>query len=306
MAKTPAAIRDAAARLERDRSTLENRGIRAASLIGRRVRIAVINAFDHRRDPAAAIREQLANLQPLIVDGMVAAHLQGRRRSMIVTAPQMRAKAKTKLANTVYDDALDFLRRRLDLTPEELQQLSLTYRAPALRVIDGLSESLTSDIQSTIVELTQQGAGVRQGIRELRQTMNNAGVTPDSSYTLENVFRTQTQIGYSAGRWNGLQAPEIQEILWGFQYSTVGDDRVRPSHEAMDGVKLPKNDAFWSRNFPPNGYNCRCSAIEIFESVQAVEPVAKEIDGVLVQPEADQGFRVNFGTAYRDGLSNAA
>lgn len=45
------------------------------------------------------------------------------------------------------------------------------------------------------------------------------------------------------------------------QYSTVGDAAVRPSHAVLDKFTAPKTDLFWKTNYPPNGWNCRCSAI---------------------------------------------
>ncbi len=42
-------------------------------------------------------------------------------------------------------------------------------------------------------------------------------------------------------------------------YTTAGDDRVRESHEELDGITLPKNHSFWDTYYPPLGWNCRCS-----------------------------------------------
>lgn len=45
------------------------------------------------------------------------------------------------------------------------------------------------------------------------------------------------------------------------QYSTVGDRNVRPSHAILDKYTAPKSDNFWKKNYPPNGWNCRCTVI---------------------------------------------
>ena len=36
------------------------------------------------------------------------------------------------------------------------------------------------------------------------------------------------------------------------------DDRVRPSHRALDGIIVPKDDPFWQNHFPPWEWGCRC------------------------------------------------
>lgn len=45
-------------------------------------------------------------------------------------------------------------------------------------------------------------------------------------------------------------------------YKTMEDDRVRPDHAILDGIKRPVDDSFWKTYYPPNGWNCRCYAIQ--------------------------------------------
>jgi len=45
------------------------------------------------------------------------------------------------------------------------------------------------------------------------------------------------------------------------KYVTQGDDRTRREHQALDGLILEVDDKFWSKYYPPNGYNCRCDAV---------------------------------------------
>ena len=43
-----------------------------------------------------------------------------------------------------------------------------------------------------------------------------------------------------------------------WKYVTVGDDRVRPDHAALNGIVLSHKDARWDKIWPPNDWNCRC------------------------------------------------
>jgi len=52
---------------------------------------------------------------------------------------------------------------------------------------------------------------------------------------------------------------------YNLQYRTAGDDKVRDSHEALDGTTLPPSDPFWNSYYPPNGWNCRCVAVEVLK-----------------------------------------
>lgn len=50
---------------------------------------------------------------------------------------------------------------------------------------------------------------------------------------------------------------------YNLQYRTAHDSRVRPKHAALDGVTLPISDPFWARYYPPNGWNCRCTVVQV-------------------------------------------
>lgn len=50
------------------------------------------------------------------------------------------------------------------------------------------------------------------------------------------------------------------------QYRTAGDKRVRPEHAALNRVTLPISDSFWETFFPPNGWNCRCTVVQVRKS----------------------------------------
>ncbi len=49
------------------------------------------------------------------------------------------------------------------------------------------------------------------------------------------------------------------------QYRTAGDDKVRPEHAALDRITLPMSDPFWETYYPPNGWNCRCSVVQVLK-----------------------------------------
>ena len=77
---------------------------------------------------------------------------------------------------------------------------------------------------------------------------------------------------YMGAQWQEYESPEGQESIWGYEYITVGDNRVREEHAALDGTKLPRTDGFWLANWPPNGWNCRCSVLPIFDDTKPKPP----------------------------------
>lgn len=76
----------------------------------------------------------------------------------------------------------------------------------------------------------------------------------------ENYLRTEFETAETSGRraseWQEFK--ENADIMPNLKYVTAGDERVRESHRLLDGIVKPINDPFWLRNYPPNGYRCRC------------------------------------------------
>ena len=63
-----------------------------------------------------------------------------------------------------------------------------------------------------------------------------------------------------AARWQQIEADGDRYDL---QYRTAQDDHVREEHAVLHGTTLPPSDPFWSLYFPPNGWNCRCTAVQV-------------------------------------------
>lgn len=65
-----------------------------------------------------------------------------------------------------------------------------------------------------------------------------------------------------AAKWEGYEEDGDEYYL---QYRTAGDGKVRPEHAALDGVTLPMSDPFWDEYYPPNGWNCRCTVVQVLK-----------------------------------------
>ena len=63
-----------------------------------------------------------------------------------------------------------------------------------------------------------------------------------------------------AERWQQIEKDGDRYDL---QYRTAMDNRVREDHVALHGTTLPPSDPFWDLYLPPNGWNCRCTAVQV-------------------------------------------
>lgn len=261
----------------REMATVERVGAHAATVTGTRLRARFIHAF--RYGQPFNLRGLLYEIQPTLARGMLIAYLYGKRRAWL-SVP----KGLSLAIPRGYDKALEFLQRRLEIPVSELDTLADKFDASALRVLDGTSARVEQRLQEAVLQTVQEGLHVKGGVKVLRQTFDDLGLTPKNSYTLENIFRTQTQLAYSAGRATVESTPEYRELLWGYRYSTVGDDRVRETHAEMEGATALADDLVWERWRPPNGWGCRCQLIPLFDEAEVYVPT-----GV----EPDEGFGFN-------------
>lgn len=89
-------------------------------------------------------------------------------------------------------------------------------------------------------------------VRKIHDTYNGAYLRAEYDFAV-----TSSQM---AAKWRDVEAGKGRYDL---QYRTAGDGRVREEHAAMHGITLPADDPFWDKYYPPNGWRCRCTAVEV-------------------------------------------
>ena len=92
--------------------------------------------------------------------------------------------------------------------------------------------------------------------------------TYNSSY-LRAEFNFVQSSAEMAAKWEGFMEDGDRYNL---QYRTAGDGKVRPEHAALNGVTIPPSDPFWEEYYPPNGWNCRCTVVQVRKSKYPATP----------------------------------
>lgn len=134
---------------------------------------------------------------------------------------------------------------------------------------------------------------------------------------IETIFQTNMQTAYQAGRWKAVQ--RTKKYLPYLEYSSVLDTRIRPAHSVLHGIVFPADHPFWDSHYPPNGFNCRCTAVQLSEyqvkkeglEVQKELPKSFEytdprtgLTQRIVNPQPDPGFANNAGKNWIKTLEN--
>ena len=146
-----------------------------------------------------------------------------------------------------FDEAVAYLMAQRPITKEAYDAMSLEERSTAFtasrvykldilqQMLDRLNEAITNGMTIDEFVLDFADVGLSEG-------------------HLETIFRTNLQSAYGRGSWDQLTDSDISDLIWGWRYHTVGDDRVREEHEALDGMEfeLGQGDAV----YPPWDFNC--------------------------------------------------
>lgn len=117
---------------------------------------------------------------------------------------------------------------------------------------------------------------------------------------LEPEYIFATSSAEMAAKWADLEKGSDRYNL---QYRTAQDDRVRKWHAALADTTLPDTDPFWNNYYPPNGWRCRCTVVQVRigkypesdsqKAIAAGEKATTRID--KKGNNADEIFRFNPG-----------
>ena len=123
-----------------------------------------------------------------------------------------------------------------------------------------------------------------------------AGTGQNVARRVQLIYDTNLRVARAAGQWQRYQ--RTARSLPYLRAVTARDDRVRrpphsdSDHTAFDGIVLPISHGFWARWFPPLGFRCRCSVIQMTRSQLARSSfgITGELD--LAQREARLGVPI--------------
>lgn len=204
-----------------------------------------------------------------------------------------------------FEEALEYLRRKVPMTIEQYKRLQEEARKQAFTVSDTTRLDLVQDILDELKRSMAEGGTLQEFQKVIRERMDTKGWTGPTPYRLETIFRTNMQSAYQAGRYKQMTDPEVVEARPYWMYVAVKDGATRASHRALDGIVRRYDDPFWDEWYPPNGFNCRCKVISL--SAEAAKRRGVQIQtgdlprvidqetGEILQMRPDKGFEHNVG-----------
>ena len=242
----------------------------------------------------------IAALADVVRSLMLASNLLGR---LAVKEAFERHSSRRVLAEAAPIERLPFeaavaaLRQRVAIPTPAFRKLGAEAQARAFTVARIASIRLISDIHDAIVQAVEAGETGHEFRRRLPQALQNNGWLGMRSWHADLIFRQQSVMAYSAGRYTQMQ--EVGITHW--RYSALRDSRTRPTHAALDGRIFEMSDR---RFYPPWEFQCRCVAEPMFDDELPGATVDRSDDLVgqrfatdantgepLAFPSQGQGFR---------------
>jgi SPP1 gp7 family putative phage head morphogenesis protein len=204
-----------------------------------------------------------------------------------------------------FDEAISQAQSRGVVLPEVYYgQLQGIARQKAFSIAGLTSLDQILAVKNSLSEAARRG----QSFQSWKKEVEASGVLSLPKHRMDNIYRTNLQGSYSAGKWEkALKTAKSRPYL---MYDAINDSRVRPAHLALDNVIRPINSSFWKTHLPPNGYRCRCGFITLTkEQAEARSGKGKGLnnpalldDGEKAMP--DQGWEYNPSDRL-DGVNSA-
>lgn len=159
-------------------------------------------------------------------------------------------------------------------------------------------QDIVDDLYSAFHTTIEQGGTERDFEALVMPTLRSKGWLPDKSAEqvanrVQLIYDTNLRLARSSGRWSRYWS--TRSALPYLRGVTGRDERVRhppkaeSDHRAWEGLILPIDDPFWTRWFPPLGFRCRCSVIQMTRSQLARRGGIVTSPGELAEREARLG-----------------
>ena len=184
-----------------------------------------------------------------------------------------------------HTSVLDRNLQRLEMSDLMRQRLTRSnYIFSGIKTFHELNEAFPSLLDSN---------GNRKTFEAFLNDVRKIDKTYNSNY-LRAEYNFVQSSAEMAAKWERFSEDGDRYNL---QYRTANDDKVRPEHAALNGVTLPPSDPFWEEYYPPNGWNCRCTVVQVRKSKYpaTAHEEAMALGGEALQRDTKGIFHFNPG-----------
>jgi SPP1 gp7 family putative phage head morphogenesis protein len=200
-----------------------------------------------------------------------------------------------RVFNLPFREAEDFFRAKLNIPTMAWDELEGAAHAKGFMSAGAYNADLLADLRKMTDKAIAGGMDIREFRQQFRPLVEKYGWQLKGggpAWRSDLIWRTNIQSAYQAGRWQQFEESGIEYLMYMHNDSVM---HPRPHHVALDGKIFPRTDPFWSRNYPPQGFGCKCRAVAATRAeYESANPEAKQRpDGW--EDMADKGWNYNVG-----------
>ncbi len=189
----------------------------------------------------------------------------------------------------------------------------------AFTVAKIMRNDLLEDMRDSLAKALKEGVGFEEWKKNITPTLKKYGwygvidtINPQTgeiktinvnSRRLSTIYHTNMRVSHAVARYERMMALPFS-TNWMYQSAMLKNSR--PTHKAKHGTILPRDDAWWETNYPPNGWGCKCKVVALSD-----KEVEKQGLSISSRPEniASKDWDYHVGkrstnkSLYKDNLS---
>ena len=174
------------------------------------------------------------------------------------------------------EDVRAWIEKRKPLAIDRWNSIGAEEHARSFAVARTAGQGIIDDLYSAFHETVAAGGTEVDFEAMVVPTLRAKGWLPNASEDqvanrVRLIYDTNLRLARASGRWSRYWS--TKSALPYLRGVTGRDERVRhppkspeSDHRAWEGIVLPIDHPFWTRWFPPLGFRCRCSVIQMSRS----------------------------------------
>lgn len=203
------------------------------------------------------------------------------------TSANRYADPAVDIAELPFEEAVLFLKKKNVLPSDQYYKLSDKARFRAFTVSRLADADMMERVKTLLSENLESGGGLKEFLEKTdTEILDGLGLAGNGGgWYWENVYRTNVQTAYNAGRALGFEAvkPVALELVG------IGDMRQTEICRSLTQPPVRKlyDDPFWKTHWPPFHFGCRTTIRAIYDPAELdEEPITVDVS----EEKPAQGF----------------
>lgn len=161
-----------------------------------------------------------------------------------------------------FDEQIEFFRQKVRLPTQGYQDLTAQNHDKAFVVAGAMKADLLNDLHKAVLSAIENGESLGQFSKNFDSIAKKYGWTAGegNAWRAKIVYQTNLRTSHSAGRYHQMTDPDVLKDRPYWQYRHITADNPRLHHKRLNNMVLRADDAWWTVNYPPNGWGCKCYA----------------------------------------------